>query len=89
MASGSGAVPGFSGHHTAPHGLELSEAKFGPALLHPMAVHGVDALALQEAQLPPSPESSDSAEEEALGADAEVELGAPRGAPWRRGSWWR
>jgi hypothetical protein len=27
MASGFGAVPGFSGQHTAPHGLELSEAK--------------------------------------------------------------
>ncbi|KAM0931656.1 hypothetical protein ACQ4PT_000167 [Festuca glaucescens] len=57
-----------------------------------MAAHNVDTLALQEAQLPPSPDSSDGAEEEALGAGAEEELGVlPRRAMEKghRSSWWR
>jgi hypothetical protein len=57
-----------------------------------MASHSVDALALQEAQLPPSPDSSDGAEEETLGAGAEAELGVlPRRAMEKghRSSWWR
>jgi hypothetical protein len=57
-----------------------------------MAAHKVDALALQEAQLPPSPDISDAAEEEALEASAEEDLSVlPRCAMEKghRSSWWR
>ncbi|KAM0906719.1 hypothetical protein ACQ4PT_016587 [Festuca glaucescens] len=58
MASGSGSGSG------AAHAVEMAEPKFEPALLHPIAAHDVDALALQEAQLPPSPDSSDDQDQE-------------------------
>ncbi|KAM0858349.1 hypothetical protein ACQ4PT_047877 [Festuca glaucescens] len=51
--SGSGAAPGCSGQPTTPHGME---PKFEP---HPMAPHDVHDIALQEGQMPPSPDSSD------------------------------
>jgi hypothetical protein len=50
--SGSGGVGGPAAHGME---LELAEPKFEPA----MVAHDVEALALQEAQLPPSPDSSD------------------------------
>ncbi|CAM0911101.1 unnamed protein product [Alopecurus aequalis] len=51
MASASGATPGCSA--PVPHGMDLPEPKFE----HPMDVD--DLALLQEAQMPPSPDSSD------------------------------
>uniref|UniRef100_A0ACD6A380 Uncharacterized protein n=1 Tax=Avena sativa TaxID=4498 RepID=A0ACD6A380_AVESA len=62
MASASGAAPGCgsSSSPAAAHAMELAEPKFEPPALHrTMLPQDVEALALQEAQLPHSPDSSD------------------------------
>jgi hypothetical protein len=55
-SGGGGGVPAAHGMaHGMEMEMELAEPKFEPA----MVAHDVEALALQEAQLPPSPDSSD------------------------------